>query len=223
MSARLTKAAIGAAVAGALLLTACGSGEEGDDGIAGAGQGGTTTPEPEESEAPDEPADPDAPEFDFPDTFEVVIDAAEPTGDAATDELLRDHGYALMAMLESYVQQKGTENFSRFWAAPVDSEYLVDFDKFADEGWTLAGVNRFYSRDVVSLEGDRAVITFCEDSSGSWGEEIDTGEKLDSATGEEHEEFSEHRQGLERSGEGPWQVVTSTWETGSDRCAQAAE
>ncbi|WP_130796230.1 hypothetical protein [Streptomyces otsuchiensis] len=226
---RRNPAALGAAaLTAALLLTACGSdGDDAADDVPGMGQGGDAAPsqEPENGEEPEtdeeDAGDPGEPTFDFPDNFEIVIDD-DTTGDPEKDELLRDHGYALMAMMESYVQQKGTENFSRYWTAPVDSDYLYDFDWYADEGWTLAGVHRVYDRVVSDISEAGASIAFCEDVAEVRTEDVETGERVpDEAEGEYHH-FLEHRMRLERAEGDNWQVSVSSWDRGSEKCADSA-
>ncbi|WP_103500961.1 MULTISPECIES: hypothetical protein [unclassified Streptomyces] len=226
---RRNPAALGAAaLTAALLLTACGSdGDDAADDVPGMGQGGDAAPsqEPENGEEPEtdeeDAGHPGEPTFDFPDNFEIVIDD-DTTGDPEKDELLRDHGYALMAMREGYVQQGGTENFSRYWTAPIDSDYLFDFDRYADEDLALVGIDHFYKREVNDIKGDEASVRFCESTVDGHTEKVGSGEEVGSGSSGEYADFRQYLMHLVRADEGHWQVSDGHWESGSQECAEAA-
>ncbi|WP_326799107.1 hypothetical protein OG946_30120 [Streptomyces sp. NBC_01808] len=142
---RVTATALGAA----LLLTACGGSDDGGgDEIVGAKNN--------TSESPSAPAeeDPDAPAFTFPDDLKADVEPAD-TGDEKKDAVLRDQGYALSAMVESYGRQKATANFEQYWQDPAYTTYVQDFERFADEGQRIAGTGRYFDREVKQVKAVR--------------------------------------------------------------------
>ncbi|WP_407561980.1 hypothetical protein [Streptomyces sp. 184] len=204
---RATAAALGAA----LLLTACGgSDDEGTDEIVGA--------EKKNSASPSAPAeeDPDAPAFDFPGDLKADVEPAD-TGDEKKDAVLRDQGYALSAMVESYGRQKATANFERYWQDPAYTTYVKDFARFADEGQRIAGTGRYFNREVKQVRDGSALVVFCEDQSDGYVVDAGTGKNV-SADGGNSAVVRLYRQTLTRTDDGTWAVAESDWTEGDGTC-----
>ncbi|WBB62293.1 hypothetical protein O7599_07115 [Streptomyces sp. WMMC500] len=206
---RATAAALGAA----LLLSACGgSDDEGGDDIVGAKNSSSASPD-----GPAVEEDPDAPAFDFPGDLKADVEPAD-TGDDKKDAVLRDQGYALSAMVESYGQQKATANFDRYWQDPAYTNYVKDFERFADEGQRIAGTGRYFNREVRQVEDGSALVVFCEDQGGGYVVDAKTGERIGSGDGENSAVLRLYRQTLTRTDDGTWTVTESDWTEGDGTC-----
>ncbi|MGP3922626.1 hypothetical protein [Streptomyces sp. 8N616] len=214
MKIRFVSAAAVAATGVLLLTTACGSdgGGKANDEIAGAQK------EEKESASPS-PEEKGAPKFDLPSDVKVVVDA-DKTGDKAKDEVLRDHGYALMAMQEAYAEAEVTDNFDRYWQGEAADKFRAVFDEYKKSGTTITGTDRFYGRAVLSQEGKKALVTFCEDQSKAFDKDVKSGKvdrdepSLDS--------FIEIRTVLEKGSAGAWQITEYLGQRGSKSCQKDA-
>lgn len=205
---RATAAALGAA----LLLSACGGSDDGGgDEIVGAENNNSASPS-----APAE-EDPDAPAFDFPDDLKADVEPAD-TGNEKKDAVLRDQGYALGAMVESYGQQKATANFEQYWQDPAYTNYTKDFERFADEGQRIAGTGRYFNREVKQVKADSALVVFCEDQSDGYVVDAETGKRVGTGGGENAEVLRLYRQTLMRTADGTWAVAESDWTEGDGTC-----
>ncbi|MFF0727665.1 hypothetical protein [Streptomyces sp. NPDC004134] len=205
----MTATALGAA----LLLTACGGSDDdgGGDEIVGA--------ENKTSESPAAPAeeDPDAPAFDFPDDLQADVEPAD-TGDEKKDAVLRDQGYALSAMVESYGRQKATANFEKYWQDPAYATYVQDFERFAGEGQRIAGTGRYFDREVKQVKDGSALVVFCEDQSDGYVVDAKTGKSVGAEGGENAAVMRLYRQTLTRTDDGTWTVTESDWTEGDGTC-----
>ncbi|MEU6079246.1 hypothetical protein [Streptomyces sp. NPDC047108] len=159
------------------------------------------------------------PEFDLPSDVKVVIDA-DKTGDKAKDVVLKDHGYALMAMQEAYAKAEATGNFDRYWRHEAAAKFRAVFGEYKKSGTTITGTDRFYGRAVMSLKGKKALVTFCEDQSKAFDKDVKSRKvardepSLDS--------FIEIRTVLEKGGAGDWQVTEYLGQRGSESCRKDA-
>ncbi len=204
---RATAAALGAA----LLLSACGGSDDDGGEIVGAETEGSPS-----ASAPAE-EDPDAPAFDFPGDLRADVEPAG-TGDGKKQAVLRDQGYALSAMVESYGQQKATANFERYWQDPAYTNYVKDFERFADDGQRIAGTGRYFNREVKQVKGDSALVMFCEDQSEGYVVDAETGKRVGTGGGENAEVLRLYRQTLTRTADGVWAVAESDWTEGDGTC-----
>ncbi|MEV6313646.1 hypothetical protein [Streptomyces sp. NPDC051776] len=204
------------ATAGILLLTACGSDDDGSkagDEIAGAEK---KDKEPSASASPEEKG---APKFDLPSDVKVVIDD-DKTGDKAKDEVLKDHGYALMAMQEAYAKAKATGNFDRYWQGEAASKFRAVFDGYRKGGTTITGTDRFYGRAVMSHERKKALVTFCEDQRKAFDKDVKS--KKVSRDEPSLDSFIEIRTVLEKGSAGDWKITEYLGQRGSKSCQKDA-
>ncbi|MEV6313648.1 hypothetical protein [Streptomyces sp. NPDC051776] len=206
------------ATAGILLLTACGSDDGGGGSKAGDENAGAGKKDEQRSTSPS-PAKKAAPKFNLPPDVKVVIDD-DKTGDKAKDEVLKDHGYALMAMEESFAKAKATNNFNRYWAEEAHAEYAANFKLYERDGATITGTDRFYGREVKSVEGGKALVTFCEDQRRTFDKIVKTG-KVEK-TKPSLKSFFELRAQLKKSGTGAWTVIDEQRLEGSKSCQNDA-
>ncbi|WP_181785764.1 hypothetical protein [Streptomyces phytophilus] len=207
--------AAAAAVAAALLLAGCG----GDDGGSSSGDKieGARSGDDEPSAEPSE-KDPGAPRFDLPDDVKVEV-AEDATGDGQKDAILRDHGYALMAQQEAYAATEATPNFSRYWAGEAAATFEADFAEYRKDGVTITGLDTFYFREVTSVQDGRAVVAYCEDQSGAYLKNAESG-KVDK-TPTTLNSYIDARATMEKSG-GGWKVVDYQATRGSKECRDEA-
>ncbi|MGP3951641.1 hypothetical protein [Streptomyces sp. 7N604] len=204
------------AVAGVLLLaTACGSGDDGGR----AGDEIADAQKPDQQTAASSTEEKGAPKFDLPPDVKVVIDD-DKTGDKPKDEVLKDHGYALMAMQEAYAKAEATENFDRYWQNEAADKFRAVFAEYKKRGTTITGTDRFYGRAVMSQDGKKALVTFCEDQSKAFDKDVKSG-KVDRAQ-PNLDSFIEIRTVLEKGSAGEWQVTEYSGARGSKSCQQDA-
>ncbi|MEU2334894.1 hypothetical protein ABZ608_15110 [Streptomyces sp. NPDC013172] len=206
------------AATAALLLTACGGGNDSskdNDKITGAGAGGTDSPSPSASAS----ADKNAPAFAFPSDVKVTVEK-ESTGDATRDAVLRDLAYAAQARLEGLVKGDGqTANMSRYYAADA----LVYFDKqIADtrkKGLTSTGSYRYYNFKVLDLSGQTATARYCEDQRQAFAKEIKT--NTVHRTTPSNDDFIQVSVQTAKDSGGDWQVRRVSWKKATAECVQA--
>ncbi|MGP3950851.1 hypothetical protein [Streptomyces sp. 7N604] len=207
--------AAAAAAVGVLLLTACGSNDDHDkdpDEIAGVEKQDKEPASPSAKET-------GAPEFDLPPDVKVVIDD-DTTGNKTTDEVLKDHGYALMAMQEAYAKAEATDNFDRYWQGEAADKFRAVFDEYEKSGTTITGTDRFYGRAVMSQEGKKALVTFCEDQSKAFDKDVKSG-RVD-RNEPNLDPFIEIRTVLEKGSAGDWQIAEYLGQRGSKSCREDA-
>ncbi|MEU8352104.1 hypothetical protein [Streptomyces sp. NPDC048845] len=214
-----TTGALCAVAAAALLMTGCGGGGDSssDDKIAGAEDAGKNEKDASPSRSKPAEEKDGAPTFDLPSDAEVVIDE-DATGDKTKDEVLRDHGYALMAMQESYAHGEPTRNFWRYWMGHA-SDYGVDgFAEYKKDGRTITGTDRFYDREV-QLNGNNATVTYCEDQTKAFDKDIKTGKVH--RTDADPSDFRSYKTLLLKI-DGHWRVSVIEGAKGDKACQRAA-
>ncbi|KUN08767.1 hypothetical protein AQI95_07080 [Streptomyces yokosukanensis] len=164
------------AVTAALLLTACGGGDDGskdNDKIAGADAGGTkTSASPSASDAA---RNIDRPTMKFPSDFKMVFDRTEPS-DAKNAAVLGDAENFVRAINYGVVQQNAEDGAYKFYSTPDGTAQAYarkQIKQYVDGGWTVTGVQR-YSRAKVDMTsgGNRASVSFCDDDSKFYGKEV---------------------------------------------------
>jgi hypothetical protein len=219
--------ALGAAATLALATAACGSGGDSDDGpIDGAAHG---TGDPADGDADDEdgddpaastpnPAD-GAPEFDFPEDVEILVDE-DTTGDETVDEILRDHAYALLAMRESYAHAEPSENFYRYFTGSAVTKYETELAQYQEDGKVITGTDRFYNRVVRSHDEAEAMVTFCEDQSRAYEKDAATGEFEESEP--TLSSYVSYTTFLDKGEDGEWQIKDFSALRESEPCRDAA-
>ncbi|WP_419995966.1 hypothetical protein [Streptomyces boninensis] len=202
-----------ATAAAALLLAGCGGG--GDDGKASDEIKGTDkSPSPSKSAS----AEAGAPKFDLPSDVKVEV-SDDVTGDKTKDAILRDHGFALMAMQESLAKAEATENFKQYWSSQANAKLNQSFKEYKKAGDTITGVDRFYARKVTSVKGNRAAVAYCEDQSKAFDKHVSTGKVYRNAPSLKG--FIEVLTTMEKAG-GQWKVVEYVGREGSKECQQLA-
>lgn len=206
-----------ALAAAVTLLTSCGSSDDGPDRITGAkDSAGDAKESPAASSSPAADDDPDAPRFAFPEDVTVEVES-EPTGDAAEDAILRDHGYAVQSIRLGYAKQDPRlDVLERYLAGDALAGWRAGIDEFVADGKTVTGTVRYYDRDVTSHKGDVASVVYCEDQTNSYAKIADTGRVL--RTEPSPDDFIRHVSTMRKTADGLWQMVHESDEQGAAQC-----
>jgi hypothetical protein len=207
--------AVALAASAALLLTACGGGgdtPEGNDKIAGAETGGTTSASPSASASI--PAD--RPTITLPGAVKDVFDDWK-TGDPTKDTALADAAAAQTAVNEAIL--KGTTDtpamaFYYKGDALIASAKWVQ--KWLDAGLTYTGTTRYLKPEITMFDEKSAAVTFCADETQAYNKDRKTG-KVDK-TAPSDESYVLYSTRLEKNDEGVWQTSSGTSERGNAKC-----
>ncbi|MEV6761003.1 hypothetical protein AB0N16_10205 [Streptomyces sp. NPDC051105] len=187
MKRRTLPAAAALAATAALLLTACGSGDDkasDNDKIAGADQETKTpTPSASTSGAPAEDK-PDGVDLSLPKDMNLVFDWAKPKdkneeaamGDAANFVRAIYQGIDKRTTKTAAVTTYSTGDGLRYAKAQINSRL--------DGDWTATGTRRHYDATTRSASNGSSVeVDFCVDSSKFYTKEVKTGKVLTSEPG----------------------------------------
>ncbi|MCX4882811.1 MULTISPECIES: hypothetical protein [unclassified Streptomyces] len=179
MKRRTLPAAVALAATAALLLTACGSGDDkssNNDKIAGADQGSQT---PKESaESPGAPAEdkPDGVDVSLPKDTNLVFDWKKPK-DKNEAAAMDDTANFLRAIYQG-VDKRTTKNAAlTAYATGEGLHYAeVQINEWIKGGWTATGTRRHYNATTRSApSGNSVEVAFCADTGKFYGKEIKTG------------------------------------------------
>ncbi|MEU9209049.1 hypothetical protein AB0D27_14120 [Streptomyces sp. NPDC048415] len=176
MKRRSLPVAAAFAATAALLLTACGSGNDSSkdsDKIAGADTGDTKTPASPSSSA--EADGINRPKMTFPADFKMVFDRTEPS-EAKEAAALNDAENFMRAINYGIVQQDAGNAAYKFYSDPRGTAQAYakkQIQQYIDGGWTVTGTQR-YTRGKVDMAsgGSRASVSFCDDDSKFYGKEV---------------------------------------------------
>ncbi|MEU9899362.1 hypothetical protein ACIBCS_23815 [Streptomyces phaeochromogenes] len=182
MKRRSLPVAAALAATAALLLTACGSGDDkssDNDKIAGADQGAET---PKESAKPSgAPAEdkPDGVDVSLPKDMNLVFDWKKPKAKneaAAMD----DAANFLRAIYRGVDKRTAKDAAVAAYATGEGLHYAqVQIGERLDGGWTATGTRRLYQATTRSTtNGNSVEVAFCSDASKFYGKEVKTGKVL---------------------------------------------
>ncbi|WP_406372278.1 hypothetical protein OG788_19140 [Streptomyces sp. NBC_00647] len=209
----LVTAAVGATAA--LLLTACGGGDEkpkGNDKIAGADTGGETSASPEASAT----ASAGRPKIELPSDLHYNFEWRK-TGDKDKDAVLADGQLFIKATDQAIANQDALDPAYRFYSegelAAATQKYV---QRFVDHKARTTGTYRFYS-ESVSLRGDgSAALTYCEDQGKAYNKYVKTG-KVDK-TPVTKNSYVFYNTVLKRNSDGVWVTQDMLSERASSKC-----
>lgn len=217
MKRRSLPVAVAFATTAALLLTACGGGEETsrtDDEIAGADTGQSTgSASPGGSDVRAERPDMTLPQ-DVEETFE-----GWKTGDATKDAILADAGRAQTAVTYAVTKGDPESPALRFYQTGTALAGSQDWVKgIVDSGLTYSGSVRYYAADISVFDKKSAGVAYCADESKAYNKNRKTN-KVDKvpATDDSYVLYSTR---LERNGDGVWQTTKLESERGNKTCMQ---
>ncbi|WP_407110890.1 hypothetical protein ACE1N8_20240 [Streptomyces sp. DSM 116494] len=222
MKRRTLPVAVAFAATAALMLTACGGGDDnsGDnDKITGADQG---TKKPTKSAAPSgAPAEdkPDGVDVSLPADINLVFDWDKPK-DKNEVAAMEDAGNYLRAIYRG-VDKRTTKDAAL--AAYATGEGLhygeVQINEWIKGGWTATGTRRHYDATTRSTSNGSSVeVAFCSDASKFYGKEVKTGKVL--KTEPSLKDFGYYQIIMVKvpTGEGLWQASKVFVETGAEKC-----
>ncbi|MFK4067622.1 hypothetical protein [Streptomyces sp. NPDC029674] len=171
------------AATAALLLTACGSGDDGDskdkDKIAGADEAPAKpkkSADPSGAPAADKP---DGVDVSLPKSMNLVFDWDRPK-DADEAAAMSDAANFFRAIYRG-VDKRTTKDASLTVYATGDGLHYakVQIDSWIDGGWTADGTLRHYRATTRSAPNGKSVeVAFCADASKFYGKEIKSGKIL---------------------------------------------
>ncbi|MFD5701359.1 hypothetical protein [Streptomyces lasiicapitis] len=166
------------AATAALLLTACGSGDDGkskdDDKIVGAGQ---EAKKPKKSNKPSPTEEePDGVDLSLPKDMKLVFDWDTPK-DKNEAAAMSDAANYVRAIYHGVDKRTAKNAAVTTYATGEGLHYAkVQIDSRVDDGWTATGTRRHYQATTRSAaNGKSAEVAFCADSSKFYGKEVKTG------------------------------------------------
>ncbi|SFC48688.1 hypothetical protein [Streptomyces aidingensis] len=223
MAIRWTRTALTTATAvltGALLLTACGGGEQGEqDRIADArDDGGTGNEEPAEPD--DEPAAPkddgiERPEIVLPDDVVNIFEPVD-TDDPVELAVLADNEHRIASMDEAITSGDLERPALGFYSTGEALKSAVGWiEPIVDSGSGFTGTTRYYNRSVSVRSDTEATVTYCVDAAQSYTTDRETGE-VDRESAPDEPVF--YITTLAKNGTGVWQTTRVATERGGNQC-----
>ncbi|MDL2079991.1 hypothetical protein QNN03_26470 [Streptomyces sp. GXMU-J15] len=221
MKRRTLPTAVALTATAALLLTACGSGDDdgGNDKIAGADQQ-SSKPEPskEASGAPDEEK-PDGVDLSLPKDMNLVFDWDKPkkANEAAAME---DAANFLRAIYRGVDKRTTKDAAITAYSTGEGLHYAeTQVNAWIDGGWTATGTLRHYDATTrSSTNGSSVEVAFCADAGKFYGKEVKTGKVL--KTKPSIEDFDHYKIIMVKvpTGDGLWQASKVFVETKAAKC-----
>ncbi|MEF9905635.1 hypothetical protein [Streptomyces sp. P9-A2] len=182
MKRRTLSAAATFAATAALLLTACGSGDDNGkaaDKIAGADQGAekpTKSAEPSGAPAEDKP---DGVDVSLPKDMDLVFDWEKPKNE--NEAAAMDDAANFFRAIYRGVDKRTTEDAALVAYSTGDGlKYAkTQIDARIEGDWTATGIRRHYQATTRSASNGNSVeVAFCVDSSKFYSKEVKTGKVL---------------------------------------------
>ncbi|MFE5599901.1 hypothetical protein ACFQ8O_12015 [Streptomyces coelicoflavus] len=218
MKRRSLPVATALAATAALLLTACGGGDDGSKGndkIAGADTGespSATAPRPSPSDSVNRP------DITLPKGVEDVFESWE-TGDTTKDAVLSDAARAQTAMNHAITEGKtDTPGLTFYYEGKALTTSVKWVQKWLDAGLTYTGTTRYFDPNVELFDKESAGVSFCADETKAYNKERKTG-KVDKAPAT-NDSYVLYNTRLEKNDQGVWQTTDGTSVRGSDTCVR---
>ncbi|MFB7929348.1 MULTISPECIES: hypothetical protein [Streptomyces] len=184
MKRRPLPVAAALAATAALLLTACGSGDDkssDNDKIAGADQG-TKTPKESASPAGAPAGDkPDGVDVSLPEDMDLVFDWDKPK-DKNEAAAMEDAANFVRAIYRGVYKRTSKDAGVTAYSTGEGLHYAkTQINSRVDGGWTATGTRRHYQATTRSApNGSSVEVAFCVDSSKFYGKEVKTEKVLKS-------------------------------------------
>jgi hypothetical protein len=205
------------AATAALLLTACGSGDDNsksNDKIAGADTGDTATSTSPSAGASD-PGD--RPKITFPKGVENKFENWK-TGDPTEDTVLSDVAQTVNAVDDAILRgdtNSATLAYYRQGKALVSAQKWVQ--SWLDEDLTWTGVTRYFNPNVKVADSDSAAVVYCADESKAYNKDRKTDKVDKSPSGESP--YVTYSTQLKKNSKGVWQTTEVLSKRGDKTCA----
>ncbi len=206
------------AATAALLLTACGSGDDDkpkdEDKIAGADQGPKKNAS--KSPTPDSGGKASRPDMTLPqDVTETFV--GWKTGDSLKDAVLADAGRAQTAVTYAVTQGDANEPALGFYQ---DGEALVGSARWVksivDSGSTFSGKVRYFAPKISMLDKSSAAVVYCSDESKAFNKDRKT-EKV-TKTPVSDQSYVTYSTRLNKNELGVWQTTRLESKRGEATC-----
>ncbi|MER7401697.1 hypothetical protein ABT373_04215 [Streptomyces sp. NPDC000070] len=199
----------------ALLLTACGSGDNkasDNEKIAGADTGDTAN-----SATPSASAGPaDRPKITFPKGVENEFEGWK-TGDPTKDAVLSDVSQTVNAVDDAILRgdtNSATLSYYRQGKALVSAQKWVH--AWLDEDLTWTGVTRYFNPNVKVADSDTAAVVYCADESKAYNKNRKSG-TVDKSPSDESPYVTYSTQ-LKKNSNGVWQTTEVLSKRGDKTC-----
>ncbi|MEV5979833.1 hypothetical protein [Streptomyces sp. NPDC052114] len=173
------------AATAALLLTACGSGDDGDskdkDKIAGADENSAKPEKSEEASGAPAADKPDGVDVSLPKSMNLVFDWNKPKD--KNEAAAMDDAANYMRAIYRGVDKRTTKDAAVTAYSTGDGLHYakVQINSRIDGGWTATGTRRHYQATTRSGPNGKSVeVAFCVDSSKFYGKEVKSGKVLKS-------------------------------------------
>ncbi|MGW2287677.1 hypothetical protein [Streptomyces phaeochromogenes] len=222
MKRRSLPVAAALAATAALLLTACGSGDDkssDNDKIAGADQGAET---PEKSTEPSgAPAEdkPDGVDVSLPKDMNLVFDWKKPK-DKTEAAAMDDAANYLRAIYRGVDKRTTKDAAVAAYATGEGLHYAkVQINEWIKGGWTATGTRRHYDATTRSAPNGKSVeVAFCADTGKFLGKEVKTGKVLKAEPSAK--DFGYYKIVMVKlpTSESLWQASKVFVETGAEQC-----
>jgi len=210
------------AATAALLLTACGSGDDkssDNDKIAGADQGAE---KPEKSAEPSgAPAEdkPDGVDVSLPKDMNLVFDWEKPK--AKNEAAAMDDAANYLRAIYRGVDKRTTKDAAvTAYATGEGLHYAkVQINEWIKGGWTATGTRRHYDATTRSAPNGKSVeVAFCADTGKFLGKEVETGKVLKAEPSAK--DFGYYKIVMVKfpTSESLWQASKVFVETGAEQC-----
>ncbi|MFF3639577.1 hypothetical protein [Streptomyces sp. NPDC002564] len=223
MNRRTLHATAALAATAALLLTACGSGDDGgskdSDKIAGADDGSA---KPEKSENPSgAPAadKPDGVDVSLPKSMNLVFDWNKPK-DKNEAAAMSDAANFLRAIYRGVDKRTTKDAALAAYATGGGLHYgQVQIKEWIKGGWTGNGTRRHYQATTRSApNGDSVEVAFCADTGKFYGQDVKTGKILKTEPSAKDFAFYKVIMVKHPTGKGLWQASNVSVETKAEKC-----
>jgi hypothetical protein len=210
------------AATAALLLTACGSGDDkssGKDKTAGADQGSETPKESAEPSAVQAEDKPDGVDVSLPKDMNLVFDWDKPK-DRNEAAAMDDAANFVRAIYRGVYKRTSNDAAVTAYSTGDGLHYAkTQIDSRVDGGWTATGTRRHYQATTRSAPNGKSVeVTFCVDSSKFYGKEVKTEEILRSTPSIADFDYFEVVMVKFPTGDGLWQASKVFVEAKAEKC-----
>ncbi|MFJ4241641.1 hypothetical protein ACIP17_13650 [Streptomyces iakyrus] len=222
MKCRSLPVAAASMATAALLLTACGSGDDkssDNDKIAGADQGAETPNESASAEGAPARDKPDGVDVSLPNDMNLVFNWDKPKD--KNEAAAMDDAANFVRAIYRGVDKRTTKDASLVAYSTGDgtSYAKTQINARLDGGWTAYGTRRHYQATTRSApNGNSVEVAFCVDSSKFYSKEIKTGKILKSAARIKSFDYFKIIMVKLPTGDGLWQASKVFVETKAAKC-----
>ncbi|WP_189325930.1 hypothetical protein [Streptomyces flaveus] len=214
MKRRPLPVAAALAATAALLLTACGSGDDSskdNDKIAGADTGDTET-----SASPDATDAASRPRVTLPDDLSDNFESWK-TGDTTQDAVLADVARRVDAT--NYAITEGNAKLpalSFYYSGTALADARDWVESIVKEGYSITGTNRYYNPKVDVFDSSSAGVVYCEDQSKAYAKDRKSNKVHKTAV--TSNSYVLYTARLEKDKQGVWQTTKLTSQRGHKSC-----